>query len=315
MTSVAQKPQGVSTYNWETGETTFDVTQMNAGQKFRCAISQATEAARRRFPHSNDRIERAFELVHAAKVVLHPATKTATVTSSDGAKAYTVHGVCECPDASTKAPEGYCKHHLAVLILKKALEIMKAFGTATAPVTLPAEKLATEEEETPVETIPTIPQVQTAVRHLDMATWPTVEPVTAEPVTEVVEPAPAVSEPAPVLEAEVVPSFPRIPREFLYERQGHTAILFGGLLHMAHQQGLLSLSEAVTHVADSYVLAEARAEFHDGRVFRGIGDSTPDNVGKLVKLHWRRMAGTRAKARALRDALNIPYVCSVELDD
>jgi hypothetical protein len=33
-----------------------------------------------------------------------------------------------------------------------------------------------------------------------------------------------------------------------------------------------------------------------------------------VKPHWRRMAGTRAKARALRDALNIAMVAVEELD-
>jgi hypothetical protein len=84
------------------------------------------------------------------------------------------------------------------------------------------------------------------------------------------------------------------------------------LLHLAHQQGLLSLTEEVTHVTDSYVMAQARAEFHDGRVFRGVGDSTPDNVGKQVKPHWRRMAGTRAKARCLRDALNLGVLVAVE---
>jgi hypothetical protein len=49
-------------------------------------------------------------------------------------------------------------------------------------------------------------------------------------------------------------------------------------------------------------------------VFRGAADSTPDNVGKQVKPHWRRMALTRAKARALRDALNINLVAVEELD-
>jgi hypothetical protein len=110
------------------------------------------------------------------------------------------------------------------------------------------------------------------------------------------------------------PSTPTIPSQFLVTIQGKPFITFQGLLHLATQQGLLSLTEDVTHVTDHYVMATACATMGDGRVFRGVGDSTPDNVGARVKPHWRRMAGTRAKARALRDALNIAYVCAEELD-
>jgi hypothetical protein len=116
------------------------------------------------------------------------------------------------------------------------------------------------------------------------------------------------------VQATAISPQPAIPQEFIVQIQGRPFITFQGLLHLAHQQGLLSLTEEVTHVTDSYVLAQARAEFHDGRVFRGVGDSTPDNVGAKVKPHWRRMAGTRAKARALRDALNIAMVAVEELD-
>ena len=107
---------------------------------------------------------------------------------------------------------------------------------------------------------------------------------------------------------------PSIPSEFLATIQGKQFVLFSGLLTLATQQGLLSLTEEFTHVTDTYVLAQARAEFHDGRVFRGAADSTPDNVGKQVKPHWRRMALTRAKARCLRDALNVNLVAVEELD-
>ena len=107
---------------------------------------------------------------------------------------------------------------------------------------------------------------------------------------------------------------PSIPPEFIVQIQGKQFVLFSGLLTLATQQGLLSLTEEFTHVTESYVLAQARAEFHDGRVFRGAADATPDNVGKQVKPHWRRMALTRAKARCLRDALNINLVTVEELD-
>jgi hypothetical protein len=306
METIAQKPQGVSTYDFETGATTYDLSQMTAGQRWRCAISQATEAARRRFPHSTDRIERAYELVHAAKVVLHPREKTATVRSSDGTRAYTVNGVCECPDA-TRAPEAYCKHRLAVSILREALETMKVFGTASGLITLAPKRLATD-EETPVTTpepaqdpeIPAMPPVTTAVRHLDMTTWPT----DAMP-----------EQATPVLAAEVIPSTPRIPREFLYEIRGHTAILWGGLLHMAHAAGMHSMQVDVVTVTPEYAVMRATARFNDGGEWSDIGDASPTNVGKQIAPHFIRMASTRAMARCLRTALNIPYVASCELSD
>jgi hypothetical protein len=42
-----------------------------------------------------------------------------------------------------------------------------------------------------------------------------------------------------------------------------------------------------------------------------VADATPENVGVQVCPHRVRMALTRAKARALRDALNIG-MCAVE---
>jgi hypothetical protein len=303
------KPVGISTYDFETGSTTYDVTQMDAGQKWRVAISQATEAARKRFPHSSDRIERAYALVHEGKVVLHPKDKTATVQSSDGTKAYTVNGHCDCPDAP-RAPEGVCKHKFAALILRKATVLVKTLSQATAPVVVPAEAMdvqaveaaAVETAPAADEEIPDITPVTTAVRHLDMSTWPT---------------RGAPEHTAPVREAEVVPytaPVPTVPAQFVSSIKGKPFVQFAGLLTVAHQQGLLSLTERVTHVTDTYVMAEARAEFEDGRVFVGVGDSAPDNIGKEVKLHWRRLAGTRAMARALRNALNIGMVALEELD-
>jgi hypothetical protein len=106
---------------------------------------------------------------------------------------------------------------------------------------------------------------------------------------------------------------PAIPSEFIVQIQGKPYVTYHGLLHLAQRQGLLSLTAAFTTVTDTVALAFARAEFHDGRVFTEAADSTPDNVGKQVQPHWRRMALVRAKARCLRDALDIAMVAVEEL--
>lgn len=107
---------------------------------------------------------------------------------------------------------------------------------------------------------------------------------------------------------------PTIPLQFLVTIQGKQFVTFHGLLHMAHQQGLLSLSARFISVSADLALAEATAMFHDGRTFTEAADSTPSNVNSRIKPHFARMALTRAKARALRDALNLAYVCAEELD-
>jgi hypothetical protein len=276
----------ISAYDWETGETTYNAPAMTAAQRWQCAISQATEAARKRFPHSSDRIERAYALVHEGKVVLHPQDKTATVQSSDGTKAYTVNGHCDCPDAP-RAPEGVCKHKFAALILRKATVLVKTLSQAKAPVVVQPQVMDVQAVEAEAE---------------------------AEAEADAEEQQETAATQTTVLAAEVIPykaPAPTVPAQFVSSIKGKPFVQFAGLLTVAHQQGLLSLTERVTHVTDTWVLAEARAEFEDGRVFVGVGDSSPDNVGKEVKPHWRRLAGTRAMARALRQALNIA-MCSVE---
>jgi hypothetical protein len=49
------------------------------------------------------------------------------------------------------------------------------------------------------------------------------------------------------------------------------------------------------------------------KTFTGTGDANPDNVSPEIAKHFIRAAETRAKARALRDALNVPIVAVEEL--
>src|SRR6266852_6730492 len=104
---------------------------------------------------------------------------------------------------------------------------------------------------------------------------------------------------------------PNIPAHFLTEIHGKMFIKYEGLLTLAHERGLVTLSAHFISVTGDLALGEATAEFADGKIFKECGDATPANVHPKVKPHFPRMALTRAKARCLRDALNIS-VCSVE---
>jgi hypothetical protein len=84
---------------------------------------------------------------------------------------------------------------------------------------------------------------------------------------------------------------------------------------MAHEQGLIELKAEFISVTDTLALAAAYAVFKDGRKFWDAADATPTNVRAQVKAHFARMALTRAKARALRDALNISMVSLEELEE
>jgi hypothetical protein len=102
-----------------------------------------------------------------------------------------------------------------------------------------------------------------------------------------------------------------VPEQFLVIIQGKPFVLYAGLLHLAHERGLSSLVEAWTYNDPELSLAHAVATFDDGRHFEGSGDASPSNVTRKVAPHFRRVALTRAKARALRDALNVD-LCSLE---
>jgi hypothetical protein len=107
--------------------------------------------------------------------------------------------------------------------------------------------------------------------------------------------------------------------EFLITRQGKQYVLFAGLLDEAHSRGLGSIDtelvQAPTEANGQVAICKARVEMEDGRTFSGIGDASPENVGRNIVPHIIRMAETRAKARALRDAVNVGATALEELAD
>src|SRR5215213_3921303 len=112
--------------------------------------------------------------------------------------------------------------------------------------------------------------------------------------------------------------------EFMITRQGKQYVLFAGLLDEAHNRGLRGIDTELVQVPTpdngnvAVVKATVEMEGPDegqGRTFSGIGDASPENVGRNIVPHIIRMAETRAKARALRDAVNVGAVALEELSD
>jgi hypothetical protein len=107
--------------------------------------------------------------------------------------------------------------------------------------------------------------------------------------------------------------------EFMITRQGKQYVLFAGLLDEAHSRGLRGIDTELIQVPNDsngmVAIVKATAEMEDDRRFSGIGDASPENVGRNIVPHLIRMAETRAKARALRDAVNVGATALEELSD
>jgi hypothetical protein len=90
-------------------------------------------------------------------------------------------------------------------------------------------------------------------------------------------------------------------------------------LDEAHTRGLKGIDTELLQSPDdsngNMAVIKATVEMEDGRIFSGIGDASPGNVGKAIAPHVIRMAETRAKARALRDAVNVGATALEELSD
>ena len=111
-------------------------------------------------------------------------------------------------------------------------------------------------------------------------------------------------------------------KEFLVERQGRTFCLYAGLLDLATQQGLKSITtemiQAPTEANNRVAICTATVILErDGieRTFTGLGDAAPNNVAPAMQTCLLRMAETRAKARAMRDAVNIGMAALEEMGD
>lgn len=94
-------------------------------------------------------------------------------------------------------------------------------------------------------------------------------------------------------------------------------VTYQGLLSKAHDEGLKAIRTTLVQTPSEengrVAIAKAEIETEKG-LFEGLGDASPANVNSFIVPHLIRMAETRAKARALRDAVNVGVVSFEELD-
>lgn len=93
-------------------------------------------------------------------------------------------------------------------------------------------------------------------------------------------------------------------------------VTYAGLLNLGHDNGLKRINTQLlqfpSETNDFTAVFAATVETEKG-IFKCHGDANPDNVNNRIVPHIIRMAETRAKARALRDAVNIGVVSLEEL--
>ncbi|MBC7082005.1 MAG: hypothetical protein PWR07_1621 [Bacillota bacterium] len=106
--------------------------------------------------------------------------------------------------------------------------------------------------------------------------------------------------------------------KFVKTLQGRDYVLYGGLLQLARQHGLKRITTNIVQIPSPdngmYAVVEAEIETENG-VFKEVGDASPESVNRAIQPHILRMAATRAKARAMRDAVGIDLVALEELGD
>jgi hypothetical protein len=111
----------------------------------------------------------------------------------------------------------------------------------------------------------------------------------------------------------------RINEEHIISIDGRPYVKYAGLLEAAHRSGLrdlqVKLIQSPTRDNGYTAVCEATAVIktrNREKVYIEIGDANPASIGDpRLSVHAIRIAATRAKARALRDALRIS-ICSVE---
>lgn len=107
--------------------------------------------------------------------------------------------------------------------------------------------------------------------------------------------------------------------KFVVSLSGREYPLFAGILAEAHERGLQSIETQLIQIPTDEnaqtAIVKAVVRMKDGSTFEGYGDANPRNVNPRIATATIRMAETRAKGRALRDAINCGMTMLEELPD
>jgi hypothetical protein len=98
---------------------------------------------------------------------------------------------------------------------------------------------------------------------------------------------------------------------------GRDFTTYATLLGKAHEESITRIRTELIQTPDdgNHQTAIVKAEVETSRgTFQALGDASPENVEEFLAPHLIRVAETRAKARALRDAVNVGVVSLEELD-
>jgi hypothetical protein len=107
--------------------------------------------------------------------------------------------------------------------------------------------------------------------------------------------------------------------KFVVNLSGRDYPLFAGILAEAHERGLQAIETELIQIPaegnDYVAIVKATVRMKDGTVFQDYGDASPRNCSAKIASALIRMASTRSKGRALRDAINVGQTMLEELPD
>jgi isopentenyl phosphate kinase len=106
---------------------------------------------------------------------------------------------------------------------------------------------------------------------------------------------------------------------FIIRLQGNDYVLYKGLVALAHEMGLKSIISEPIEIdwdAGRFIFKATVTmldELGHEKVFVDYGDCTKHNTNKMIYPAALRMASTRARGRALRDATGVALTTHEEL--